>query len=391
VPFESANPNASLTPLPQPGVQLAAAINPGMPWMMTYRDDANRLSTEYTAPASASLPTRTKDYYYFGNLLVATQDAASCGRQYYASDHLGTPRLVTNGSAAAVETHNYLPYGEEITSDTTCTPPLQFCAMERDQASGNDYDHARFSLTGMGRFLGVDRHSGNPESPQSWNRYSYAGNNPVNYLDRDGNVSAYAQDVVARPLENAGAALQSAGASLNNGSAGGVVADFVMSTAGDVVGGIGDLFNVGAGSGEAIGSGQDAMAVTSAIASDAGRAGGLLLMMTGAAESTTSVPTETVQRAMSNAEYQSTQSTGLLRGGREGTHFVSDNVNSNALRAQQRLALPQTPEVRATLEVKKGTFGPPTKVQPNFGMPGGGTERTAVGTVKVKIIRKDPL
>jgi hypothetical protein len=41
VPFESANPNASLTPLPQPGVQLAAAINPGMPWMMTYRDDAN--------------------------------------------------------------------------------------------------------------------------------------------------------------------------------------------------------------------------------------------------------------------------------------------------------------------------------------------------------------
>lgn len=64
----------------------------------------------------------------------------------------------------------------------------------------------------------------------------------------------------------------------------------------------------------------------------------------------------TVQRAMSRAELEATQATGLLRGGRDGTHYVSDAVNSTATRAQQRLALPTRPEVRVTLEVPSGPF-----------------------------------
>lgn len=108
------------------------------------------------------------------------------------------------------------------------------------------------------------------------------------------------------------------------------------------------------------------------------------------------VGTEVVQRAMSRAELEATQSTGLLRGGREGTHYVSDAVNSTAGRAQQRLALPNTPEVRVTLEVPGGTFSPPTRVQPlelpgGRVLPGGGMERTATGQVPVRIIRVDGL
>jgi hypothetical protein len=41
---------------------------------------------------------------------------------------------------------------------------------------------------------------------------------------------------------------------------------------------------------------------------------------------------------MSRAELDATAETGLLRGGREGAHYVSDNVNSTATRAQMRLA-----------------------------------------------------
>jgi RHS repeat-associated protein len=162
-----------------------AAINPTSPWYMTFRDDANRLSTEYTLPVSTAPALRTKDYFYFGNLLVATLNS-NCGQRFYASDHLGTPRLITDGNGTVFENHTYHPYGQEITTDTTCTPSLQFCAMERDQASGNDYDHARFHLTGMGRFLGVDRVGGHPRDPQSWNRFSYAGNNPLKLVDSNG-------------------------------------------------------------------------------------------------------------------------------------------------------------------------------------------------------------
>jgi hypothetical protein len=102
--------------------------------------------------------------------------------------------------------------------------------------------------------------------------------------------------------------------------------------------------------------------------------------------------TEVVQRAMSAAELKATESTGLIRGGREGTHFVSDAVNSSAQRAQQRLALPVKPEVRATLEVPSGTFSTPSRVQPlprpgGGTLPGGGMERTATGPVPAKVIR----
>ena len=101
--------------------------------------------------------------------------------------------------------------------------------------------------------------------------------------------------------------------------------------------------------------------------------------------------TEVVQRAMSRAEMEATRKTGLLRGGREGTHYVSDAVNTTAKRARQRLGLPVKPEVRVTMEVPKGKFSPPSRtqpfeVQPGKVLPGGGMERTATGNIPVKIL-----
>jgi len=95
--------------------------------------------------------------------------------------------------------------------------------------------------------------------------------------------------------------------------------------------------------------------------------------------------TETVQRWMSQAELKATKETGLIRGGRDGTHFVTDSANSNAKRARQRSALPQTPEVKVTLEVPAGKFSSPSRVEPAFNMPGGGMERTATGKIKATV------
>ncbi|MDH5274210.1 MAG: hypothetical protein OEY13_14185, partial [Gammaproteobacteria bacterium] len=109
-----------------------------------------------------------------------------------------------------------------------------------------------------------------------------------------------------------------------------------------------------------------------------------------------SAMTEIVQRAMSRAELDATKRTGLLRGGRAGTHYVSDAVNSTAGRARQRLALPNLPEIRATIEVRRGTFSAPSTVAP-YRLPngtilhGGGTERSAVGEVPVRILKVDEL
>jgi hypothetical protein len=93
---------------------------------------------------------------------------------------------------------------------------------------------------------------------------------------------------------------------------------------------------------------------------------------------------------MSKAELEATQSSGLLRGGRAGTHYVSDSINADAQRTQQRLALPRTPEVRVTMEVPSGRLTQPSRIEPAFGMPGGGLERTGSGEIPVKILRVDP-
>lgn len=110
---------------------------------------------------------------------------------------------------------------------------------------------------------------------------------------------------------------------------------------------------------------------------------------TGQAAKTGGAGTEVVQRWMSQAELQATQSSGLLRGGRDGVHYVTDAANTAAQRARLRLALPQTPQVRVTLEVPGGAFSAPSRVQPNFNMPGGGMERTATGQIPVKILGVD--
>lgn len=103
----------------------------------------------------------------------------------------------------------------------------------------------------------------------------------------------------------------------------------------------------------------------------------------------TKVRTEKVQRWMSKAELAATQRTGLLRGGRSGTHYVTDAANSSAIRARQRTALPQTPEVRVTMEVPCGKFSNPSRALPKYKMPGGGMERTAEGNIPVKILKVD--
>ncbi|NJL26803.1 MAG: RHS repeat-associated core domain-containing protein [Thermoanaerobaculia bacterium] len=49
-----------------------------------------------------------------------------------------------------------------------------------------DYMHARYCSPTLGRFLSFDPIGGNPRAPQSWNRYSYALNSPINYTDPEG-------------------------------------------------------------------------------------------------------------------------------------------------------------------------------------------------------------
>jgi RHS repeat-associated protein len=110
---------------------------------------------------------------------------------FYAWDHLGTIRLVSNSDRSVMERHDYEPFGVELRPILNQTENThQFTGHERDQASGMDYMHFRFYGSNMGRFMkpdnGVDQ---TPMNPQSWNLYSYVRGNPVNFNDPTGHWS----------------------------------------------------------------------------------------------------------------------------------------------------------------------------------------------------------
>jgi RHS repeat-associated protein len=62
----------------------------------------------------------------------------------------------------------------------------KFTGHERDAESGLDFAQARYCSSVTGRFMSVDPISGKESVPQSWNRYIYALNNPLFFIDPDG-------------------------------------------------------------------------------------------------------------------------------------------------------------------------------------------------------------
>jgi RHS repeat-associated protein len=80
----------------------------------------------------------------------------------------------------------YYPYGEEQT--TTANDTDKFATYYRDSSTGLDYAINRYYGSNMGRFLSPDPFGGSakPENPQSWNRYAYVTNDPVNQSDPNG-------------------------------------------------------------------------------------------------------------------------------------------------------------------------------------------------------------
>ncbi len=65
---------------------------------------------------------------------------------------------------------------------------IEFTGKERDAETGLDYFGARYFSGAQGRFTSPDPHNEGAQlvDPQSWNMYAYVGNNPLRYVDPDG-------------------------------------------------------------------------------------------------------------------------------------------------------------------------------------------------------------
>ncbi|HLG13898.1 MAG TPA: RHS repeat-associated core domain-containing protein, partial [Blastocatellia bacterium] len=121
------------------------------------------------------------------------------GVSYLTVDHLGSTRVVTNSAGGVKSRYDYLPFGQELSDSVSGRTTAmgynaadslrqKFTSKERDSESGLDYFFARYYSSAHGRFTSVDPLMANshPGRPQGWNRYAYAFNNPLRFIDPDG-------------------------------------------------------------------------------------------------------------------------------------------------------------------------------------------------------------
>jgi len=74
--------------------------------------------------------------------------------------------------------------------------PPEFTGKERDAETGLDWFGTRYLSSAQGRFTPPDKPCADqiPLDPQSWNLYSYTRNNPLKYIDRQGEAIETAWD-----------------------------------------------------------------------------------------------------------------------------------------------------------------------------------------------------
>jgi len=127
-----------------------------------------------------------RGYVYLGNQLLALQygNAVSWVHQ----DPLTKSQRVTNGSGTVTSMVDLDPWGGDTSrSSNQAFQPHRFTSYERDGNGGDEAMMRRY--TGKWhRFAQPDPYDGSYDlsNPQSFNRYAYVQNDPVNFIDPTG-------------------------------------------------------------------------------------------------------------------------------------------------------------------------------------------------------------
>src|SRR5579883_1363624 len=154
-------------------------------WDFLY-DQSDRLITETAGNGSGAL---WRSEVFAGSRHLET---SWDGNQYIDhTDHLGTERARFDTNYSSWSTSTSLPFGDALQWNTSygiSQSAINFTGKERDPESGLDNFGARYDSSSMGRFMSPDPllNSGRPNNPQTWNRYAYALNNPLNIIDPTG-------------------------------------------------------------------------------------------------------------------------------------------------------------------------------------------------------------
>ena len=103
-------------------------------------------------------------------------------KYFYHQDSIGNTRFLTGASGAVVQSYVYDSYGNIVAQTGSLISPYTYTGREFDAESGLYYYRARYYDARIGRFI--------QEDPVGFaggqNFYAYVANNPINYVDPEG-------------------------------------------------------------------------------------------------------------------------------------------------------------------------------------------------------------
>ncbi len=164
--------------------------------------------------------TTTYVYDARGNLTAEYASQAptgACLPCFVTTDHLGSTRLLTDQNGNVVARHDFLPFGEELTTSNrtsalgygaTDNVMHKYTGKERDAETGLDFFGERYFSSAQGRFTSPDAMLAKKEwlaDPQRWNKYAYVRNNPLRFVDPNGEdlivYYSFSKDLTAEEKE----------------------------------------------------------------------------------------------------------------------------------------------------------------------------------------------
>ncbi len=131
---------------------------------------------------------------------------------YYHGDHLGSSTVITNSVGDEVERTFYKPFGETVSDVGSVNVNHKFTGQEFDSETGLYFYNARYYDPVLGKFTSPDTIIPEPTDPQSYNRYSYCINNPINYTDPSGHYFQAAIAAIGKFISSLSAASIAKGA-----------------------------------------------------------------------------------------------------------------------------------------------------------------------------------
>ncbi len=165
------------------GLRVVKSVQGGTATVSIY--SGSSVIAEYDNGAAPASPSREYIYNPAGGATTGLLAMVSGGATtYYHQDHESV-RLTTDANGNVLTQAGTFPFGEPWYSAGQANKWV-FTSYQRDSETGLDYALARYYDSRTGTFCSADPLAGDPSDPQSWNRYPYGRNDPIDITDPSG-------------------------------------------------------------------------------------------------------------------------------------------------------------------------------------------------------------